>query len=758
MGKFDTHGGYFAPKGYFRVNTGGSHDENPNGGVQVGVDDQGIPNMLEENEPVYDDYVYSDNIKAEESLLKKYNIPEKFAGKLYSEIADAFVDEAEERPNDAISNNGLNAMLVRLADAQEEQKQIKEQKELEEELANMSPEELAELEAMLAQEEEAEAAPVEQEQMMMPMAAGGLLKTFDKGGKKQNWFTRATLSAAMAENPAVMQASGWTYDEDGNVVMGDPESPGAKELRKNLAVIGLTGLGTMGAGLASGVTVAPAKGIVGHALRSVVNPFHIGKEIAKGTAAAGWSPWLRIPTIAVGGAAGTLPSTGAITGIVEGVNAAQNAWRSPWAEEQVYTGDDQPDIDFGDWDYACGGKMHKYDTGGWADFLNRLNGYTVSRKPGRVSGRYGYGQFPLGQYATARDLENSDAYKAFTDYVLNNANNENVQNYLKALDAGTAAGVAKLYNADGTLNEGWQDLFRNRRTDGLAGIYHFSGENPDAIMRMTRSTEPLAKIAADDTLLKNARVQGPKAELATRTAGTPNPPKSGKATPLPTFPRYAGAITSALTGLYDVFQEPDEYRLPHYTPTLPTGRMDLIDPVFNPIDENMAVNDVLASSSGTVRGLQNSGLGPSTAAALLAADYNAGRNIGNARTQVWDANNQRRNQIIAQRNANGQALGQFHYGINRDRAQILNDAALRNMQNDLLLQRLNYAAEGEKYAAIQSQLDQVGQALSGIGQENFAMNQANSIADYKVLPNGQVVYSPRSAENGGILLRTYKKK
>ncbi|MBQ3949495.1 MAG: hypothetical protein II661_03380, partial [Bacteroidales bacterium] len=135
MNKFNTQGGYFAPQGYLKVEAGGSHEENPNGGVQLGVDEQGVPNLLEEGEPVYDDYVYSDNITAEKEILEKHNIPAKYAGKLYSEVADAFVAEAEERPLDPISNSGLNAMLVRLADAQEEQKQIQQQRDLEAELS-----------------------------------------------------------------------------------------------------------------------------------------------------------------------------------------------------------------------------------------------------------------------------------------------------------------------------------------------------------------------------------------------------------------------------------------------------------------------------------------------------------------------------------------------------------------------------------------------------------------------------------------------
>lgn len=218
MDRFNTHGGYFAPQGYLRINAGGSHEENPNGGVQLGVDWQGVPNMLEENEPVYNDFVYSDNIKADPKILEQFNIPKKYAGKLYSVIADDYVDEAALNPNDPISNNGLNAMLVRLADAQEAQKQMEEQKALEEELAKMSPEEQEALIAMMQQdaaqgggtgvEEQGlspEDAAMMQAQQMSPedmaamqgggvpqdatmqqgmpmMANGGFIKRFDFGG------------------------------------------------------------------------------------------------------------------------------------------------------------------------------------------------------------------------------------------------------------------------------------------------------------------------------------------------------------------------------------------------------------------------------------------------------------------------------------------------------------------------------------------------------------------------------------------------
>ena len=87
-------------------------------------------------------------------------------------------------------------MLARLASAQDEQKQEKEQRDLEAELSKLSPEELAELEAVLAEQE----APVEEQEMVAPevapeqpmmqaeqpmqpqmMAMGGLLHRFDGG-------------------------------------------------------------------------------------------------------------------------------------------------------------------------------------------------------------------------------------------------------------------------------------------------------------------------------------------------------------------------------------------------------------------------------------------------------------------------------------------------------------------------------------------------------------------------------------------------
>lgn len=52
---------------------------------------------------------------------------------------------------------------------------------------------------------------------------------------KQNWFTRSTIGAAMAENPAIMTASGWQQDKQGDYVQ--KRTKGSDQLADDLATI-----------------------------------------------------------------------------------------------------------------------------------------------------------------------------------------------------------------------------------------------------------------------------------------------------------------------------------------------------------------------------------------------------------------------------------------------------------------------------------------------------------------------------------------
>lgn len=103
---------------YTEINSGGTHEENPYDGVQSGVDEQGIPNLLEEGEVVYDDYVFSNRLVVPSEVRNKY----RFRGNKDLTFADAAKQvhkESEERPNDPISANGLEVMMYNLAMEQE---------------------------------------------------------------------------------------------------------------------------------------------------------------------------------------------------------------------------------------------------------------------------------------------------------------------------------------------------------------------------------------------------------------------------------------------------------------------------------------------------------------------------------------------------------------------------------------------------------------------------------------------------------------
>ena len=216
MANMNLQGGYFAPENYLKVNTGGSHEENPNGGVQIGVDQQGTPNMLEQGEPVYNDFVYSDNIAADAEFLEKYNLPKKYEGWLYSRIADDLFESYSAMPLDPIEKNGADVMLSRLAECQEEQKRVAEEEELKQVVDSLSPEEQDALAQMMAQAQQAQmpqqempVAPEEQaqaeampyqpspEEIALPvMANGGPMNRFDDGGEKDNWLQRLWHSDA----------------------------------------------------------------------------------------------------------------------------------------------------------------------------------------------------------------------------------------------------------------------------------------------------------------------------------------------------------------------------------------------------------------------------------------------------------------------------------------------------------------------------------------------------------------------------------
>ena len=122
-GDLMTHGADFST-GLILVGNGGTHEENPNEGVPMGMDSEGIPNLVEEGEVIFNDYVFSKRLIVPKAVRKKY----KLRGTKPLTFADAALQmskEAEERPNDPISKAGLIDSMTKLMSVQE---QIRERK------------------------------------------------------------------------------------------------------------------------------------------------------------------------------------------------------------------------------------------------------------------------------------------------------------------------------------------------------------------------------------------------------------------------------------------------------------------------------------------------------------------------------------------------------------------------------------------------------------------------------------------------------
>lgn len=1091
MSKFDTHGGYFAPKDYMRINEGGSHAENPNGGVQIGVDEHGIPNMLEEGEPVYKDYVYSDNIKASERFLDANHIPVKYKGMLYSEIADDLFGEAEERPNDPVSRNGLEAMLGRLADAQEQQKQDSERRKLERELSKLSPEELEalqqELMAVRAQAQPQEQMPMPEQQVMpeeqavmeqpveqMPveqqvpmMANGGFLRTFDRGGYSGGGHSGARVQLNM-ENPNLMTPGlmEWVVPgakgakvfksaaEIGKYLIGkyghdaasltskvrdleaakvaaektlkevssmktpyksvdaakrelriigqqlDKFKKGAKEAEELTAALNasqtasaapevveaanqaknaaetanglrksMKGAGTIlktvgkavvepgsllktiwnptsragkavrgfGRVVGDGAYYQSVGPIVGNAINeafdnssSVTEDFsdfagvdligpvlenteacggHINKfddggdtdpytgEIKQGKKPNAIQRYLsdhpaighrvRKAGVLAGDLARILPYSSALMDMYDSkriMNSGDDSQRGrlaanasgflgryidigskladaaggydslgsellpvfdkPWLKKALVIPDMILDSkkfikDFSEpvENFSVGGDINKFDgetnrTGQMSrnqfasdidalrdiinyeqpelslpfnvgqsmtdartgflkgipatsvgtnpyetgpvysgtdfnEFLKWLAAYNGSRNAGHLKGTYAPDQkFNYGEYGNIKALEASAPYTTFTNDIINAINGDDPDakalalRYLQAYNAALPESArGKIVDANGNLVDGWQRQYEKVRTY-QPGVGHLSGNFQDMLLAY-KAQNAIGKDKQDaiDRSKKAPAVdiasyiQPPVEESVDEELpdGAPLPPaaapNSGRASGpyFPTLPRYAGAFGAGLLAAYDAFTPADRYTATRYAPYVPVGHIDLQDQRYDPVDQNMIQNQMLAQGNSTQRALRNSGLGPSTGAAILAADNNTTRNLGMGFLQVQQANNQQRNGVIA---ANNQAEGmraQFDYGVDAVRQRALNEAQIRNAQNDLMIQRLNYDAESQKYNALSNQLNAGLNALAGIGRENFARNQANSnttLEGYKALGAGIGAHLP----------------
>ena len=161
-GDMQTNGSDFSD-GLLYIDAGGSHESSPYDGVQLGTDAQGKPNLVEEGETIFDDYVFSKRIKADAQTKKKFHVG-KNADISYADLSKKLEKESAERPNDAISQAGLEKQMHDLANEQERQKSEMQSKKVQEVFASLPPEQQRAIMQQVAMEEQ----QAQQQQMEQP--------------------------------------------------------------------------------------------------------------------------------------------------------------------------------------------------------------------------------------------------------------------------------------------------------------------------------------------------------------------------------------------------------------------------------------------------------------------------------------------------------------------------------------------------------------------------------------------------------------
>lgn len=173
LGGYHTNGtDWKTPGGFHIIGSGGTHEENKNEGVLQGTDQQGVPNLVEENEVVYNDYVFSARLTVpkrrqgaekeisdlawEEKMLRPYE------GKTYAEAAQKAYKDVQERPNDPIAKRGFETILGILAGSQEKERAKKEHQDAAKEITEMSSQEFTQAKAAEEQQQAMEQAAQEQ--------------------------------------------------------------------------------------------------------------------------------------------------------------------------------------------------------------------------------------------------------------------------------------------------------------------------------------------------------------------------------------------------------------------------------------------------------------------------------------------------------------------------------------------------------------------------------------------------------------------
>ena len=207
------------------IGNGGTHEANPYDGVPMGMDNQGIPNLVEEGEVIWNDYVFSKRLKVPKAFREKYKLGNDDSLS-FADAAKKFSQEMEERPNDPISKAGRDSLFTSLMDQQEQVREKMQQRKAKRQFNALSPEEqmgIMQMAQQYAANNQANpTGPEESEMINTPVKkeakhggrlynpGGELNKGLDKG--YDTWIRYAPVVGAGLNT--INDALGWTNTPD----------------------------------------------------------------------------------------------------------------------------------------------------------------------------------------------------------------------------------------------------------------------------------------------------------------------------------------------------------------------------------------------------------------------------------------------------------------------------------------------------------------------------------------------------------------
>lgn len=208
-GNVAVHGGDFAT-GLTQINNGGTHEQSPYEGVPMGYDNEGTPNLVEEGETIYNDYVFSNRLTVPEykepsngdKFQQFEKVLNKYKGKTYSDAAKKAEKDSgvDERPTDVIARRGFESILEILAQSQEQERDIQNYPDRVKEIKQYTPEEYQQIKQQQEQEVQAQ-----QEAMQQQMQAQQQQQMSPEDQAMQQAIQEQQMQQMSPEQQAMMQ-------------------------------------------------------------------------------------------------------------------------------------------------------------------------------------------------------------------------------------------------------------------------------------------------------------------------------------------------------------------------------------------------------------------------------------------------------------------------------------------------------------------------------------------------------------------------